>query len=373
VLAAKGGDVWLANWTCPNGETSCANYLVIRDQSTSPTTYQLYLHMAYNSLPVELRTRGAVVNQGQYIGNADDTGYSSGHHLHFHVHTTSTWYWGNSVDIRFDDVSINDGTPRTCYEASSWPSYGTQCADSYISGNVGTNPGTATLSQPANGTVITSPTFKVAGTAADDRGVVKVQVLGRNMGGNWVVMGEPALSGSTFSTDVDVCTGNLKNGLMDIAVRVFDYEGNISVPQGVRSLVKSYNCAPPPPALGTPASAQSAIYSEPNYSGSCKKLSVNNSSAYSSGSFSPVGSLDIASIQVGANVRAIVSDDASLVYDTTDSSGYPVIKGTGRIEGFEVNDPNLADNPIGNDTIVALIVQPKTAPVPKSTASSIPP
>lgn len=368
LLAAKGGDVWMAKWDCPNFATYCSNYLVIRDQSTTPTTYQLYLHMAFDSIPKELRAKGATVMQGQYIGNVDDTGYSSGHHLHFHVHTNATWYWGNSVDISFDDVAINDGEPRTCYEASNWPGYGTGCANSYISSNVGTNPGTATITAPANGAVITTSTVKVTGTTADDRGVVKVQVLGRNMGGDWVVMGEPALSGSSYAADINVCSGNLTNGLMDIAVRVFDYEGNISVPQGVRSIVKSFNCTPPPPAACAPSADQIAIYSEPNYLGVCKKLSVSSSNVYSGSSFSPVGITDIASIQVGANVRAITSD-ASLTYNT---SGYPVISGKGRIQGFEKSDPNLADDPIGSDTIASIIVQPKNLPVAEIDAFTFP-
>lgn len=372
LLAAKGGDVWMASWTCPNGNENCNNYLVIRDQSTSPTTYQLYLHMAYNSIPTELRTKGATVRQGQFIGNVDDTGYSSGHHLHFHVHTNSTWYWGPSVDIRFDDVSVNVGQPRTCYEASRFPAYGTQCADSYVSGNVGTNPGTAKLTAPANGAVITNSIFDVNGTAADDRGVVKVQVIGRNMGGPWVVMDTPSLSNNAFEADVNTCSGGLQNGLVDIAVRVFDYEGNISEPQGVRSIVKSYNCPPPTPAACTPSADQITIYSEPNYLGACKKLNVSNSTVYSGGSFSPVLEKEIASLQVGANVRAFVSD-AAMSYNTTDSSGIPVIGAPGRIEGFEKSDPNLLDNPIGSNTIVSIIVQPKTMWVAEIDAFVFPP
>jgi len=357
LLAAKGGDVWMANWTCPNGDTSCNNFIVIRDQSTTPTTYQLYLHMAYNSIPAELRVKGATVMQGQFIGNVDDTGASTGHHLHFHVHTNSASYWGNSVDIRFDDVSVNDGTPRRCSEASAWPEYGTECSDTYISGNVGANPATAIVTAPANGAVIDLSTFTVTGTAVDDRGVTKIQVIGRNQGGQWVEMGTPATS-SPFSITVDSCSGKLSNGLVDIAVRVFDLEGNISVPQGVRSMIKSYSCTPPAPGACTPTTTQIAIYSEPNYLGVCSKLNTNSDGAYSSGSFGSVGPANIASIQVGSSVRAIVSD-ASLTYYTGDSSGIPIITGSGRIQGFEVSDPNLADDPIGSDTINSIIVQPK--------------
>ncbi|MFU8773624.1 MAG: hypothetical protein ACNA8H_14550, partial [Anaerolineales bacterium] len=52
VYAAKAGRVWLARWDVPNGEkTGAGNYLVLEDTSTNPTTYQLYLHLAYESIP----------------------------------------------------------------------------------------------------------------------------------------------------------------------------------------------------------------------------------------------------------------------------------------------------------------------------------
>ncbi|HMN13109.1 MAG TPA: M23 family metallopeptidase, partial [Bellilinea sp.] len=160
LLAAKGGTVWLANWTCPNGATTCNNYIVIRDDTTDPVTYQLYLHMAQNTIPEELRTRGALVSQGQFIGNVDDTGASTGHHLHFMVHTNSNYWWGNSVDVRFQDVPINDGVPRQCIEAKYWPGYGaTDCMEGewYTSGNRdGTGPYLTMPPLPAttNSTVI---------------------------------------------------------------------------------------------------------------------------------------------------------------------------------------------------------------------------
>ncbi|HZW05191.1 MAG TPA: M23 family metallopeptidase, partial [Anaerolineaceae bacterium] len=113
LVAAKGGTVHFFHDACSNGNDKCTNSLAIEDRSTSPTTYQLYLHLKQGSIPPELRRVGAVVQQGQYIGAVDDTGYSSAHHLHFHVTTGFFTYkggsgeniaWGNSVDIRFSDV-----------------------------------------------------------------------------------------------------------------------------------------------------------------------------------------------------------------------------------------------------------------------------
>ena len=131
LLAAKGGIVKDLHDACGNGTTTCTNYLVLEDQSTSPTTYQIYFHLAYNSIPNELQ-KGVLVRQGQYVGDVDDTGYSTGHHLHYHVTDNLYYYlsdgqplpWGYSVDIRFDDVAENDGTPRTKNEALEYPEYG---------------------------------------------------------------------------------------------------------------------------------------------------------------------------------------------------------------------------------------------------------
>src|SRR3990172_8311504 len=364
LLAAKGGTIKSWYDGCYNGSTTCTNSLVIEDKSTSPTSYQIYFHMAAGSIPAELKHVGTPVMQGQYIGNVDDTGYSSAHPLHFHVTTGLYYYssngqsvpWGSSIDIRFDDVSINDGTPRTCYEASRFPEYGTECQDQYVSGNVGANPGTASLSAPLNGQVITNRYVEIAGTATDNRGVVQVQALARNRDGAWQELTSPT-SSNPFSITADVCSIFLQNGLIDIGVRVWDYEGNISVPQGVRSLVKNYGCTPPPPAACTPAANQIAIYSEPNYSGSCKKLTVDNLSAFSSASFNPVGAADIASIQVGADVRAVASTSALTYY--TDYGNQQIIT-SGRVESFEVSDPNLADNQIGSNTIAGMVVQSKS-------------
>jgi|GEM_PF-1414278 len=138
ISAARGGTVLAAQWHYPNGyedgDCSHANYLVIKDTSTSPTAYALYLHLAQDSVPERLRTIGAPVVHGEFIGRADDTGCSTGNHLHFQVHTAATW-WSTTVDVTFEDVNINGGRPRTCDEANKYPQYGTQCRNSYISGN----------------------------------------------------------------------------------------------------------------------------------------------------------------------------------------------------------------------------------------------
>jgi hypothetical protein len=93
LYASKAGFVWYARWHVENNNhDGLGNYIVIQDPTTSPTTYQLYLHLAKDSIPVDLRERGASVVQGQFIGIADNTGQSSGHHLHFQVHSNPDSY-----------------------------------------------------------------------------------------------------------------------------------------------------------------------------------------------------------------------------------------------------------------------------------------
>jgi murein DD-endopeptidase MepM/ murein hydrolase activator NlpD len=163
VYAARSGRVKYAAWTYVNGNEQNANYLILEDASTVPTTYQVYYHLAQNSIPPELRVAGAPVNQGQFIALADDTGASTGHHLHFHVHTTANSVWGTSVDITFDDVLENGGRPRTCAEAAAFPSYGSECSpgSKLLSGNgTGVTPPAPAVSAPV-GTVRTNlPTFQ---------------------------------------------------------------------------------------------------------------------------------------------------------------------------------------------------------------------
>ncbi|MEW6718513.1 MAG: M23 family metallopeptidase, partial [Chloroflexota bacterium] len=172
--ASKGGKVAYVVWNYPNGyyDGNCnhANYVVVEDTTTSPTTYAVYLHLAENSVPEPLRTRGATVYQGQFLGNVDDTGCSTGHHVHFQVHTSPYAWYGTSVDITFDDVDINGGRPRTPSEASSPSCFPSPCQGRYyyVSGNVTeATPPTGEILMPVSGSAVLSNTLQILGQAED--------------------------------------------------------------------------------------------------------------------------------------------------------------------------------------------------------------
>ncbi len=127
IYASKGGRMWLWKDSVPTcNEYTCSdhqpvgNYVVIRDDSTDPATYQLYLHLKQGSIPEEIKEKNKMIGQGQLIGVVDNTGQSWGHHLHFQVQVPlygDNYYWGRAVDITFDDVDVNGGRPRVI---NSW-------------------------------------------------------------------------------------------------------------------------------------------------------------------------------------------------------------------------------------------------------------
>lgn len=148
VVASKGGYVYHWRDTCANNNKTCMNSITLEDRSTSPWTYQIYLHLANDSIPKTLKQGGIYVSGGQFIGKADNTGPSTGHHLHFMVVEKSTltackyYCFGKAVDITFKDVDINwhqptqGGRPRLESEAQY---YGGQGRRYYTSQNAPTS------------------------------------------------------------------------------------------------------------------------------------------------------------------------------------------------------------------------------------------
>jgi murein DD-endopeptidase MepM/ murein hydrolase activator NlpD len=356
VYAAKGGSVARARWTQENGDpNSPGNYLVLEDRSTSPVTYQLYLHLAKDSIPAQFRVAGAQVRRGQIIGIADDTGVSSGNHLHFMVHTNPSSYWGTSVDITFADVSINGGRPRIQSDLSYCHS-GDVCNStqvSYVSNNFmspDSIPPVGGILEPKTGDIILSPVLHINGWALDENsGLASVKVIG-STGQGWSDISN-SYSTNSFSFDWDMCAGQVPDGPISLALEIRDRASNQTpgLP-GLTHFSKNFACTPPPPAC-VPGASQIALFDQKDYRGECVVLGTGNYQGPSS--LGTLGDNSIVSIQVGANVQATLYQDASL---------------QGRAETFLSNDSNLSDNRIGKKTVSSVRVQSRgttpSVPIP---------
>jgi hypothetical protein len=365
VLAARGGSVVGARWTCVNDDHTCLNYLALEDRSTTPVTTQLYLHLAQNSIPAALRVNGTSVNQGDFLALADNTGMSTGSHLHFMVVANrwqatgygGTYWWGDSVDINFGDVDINGGRPRLCSEVLYTPQYGTQCHPAnqaagitydnwFVSGNRGTIPPTAKLSAPAIYTNVTGSSVTVSGTASGSSGVARIKVIA-NYDNTWKEVG-PEITSNPFTTDVDLCAAGIPNGAVTLALWAWDADGNRStLPQDPRPIQKNSSCPPPVPKCA-PTADQIALFSQPDFLGNCQ---VFNAGKYGSSQLGAVGDNQASSILVGANMMALLYQE-----NYEDS----VMKG--RSEAFLSNDAGLADNRIGVQKVSSLEVKPRVKP-----------
>ena len=340
LYASKAGTVWRAKWDVPNNsETVPGNYLVLMDTSTSPTTYQLYLHLAQDSIPPGLRVQGTYVAQGQFLGIADDTGQSTGHHLHFQVHTNPDSYWGTSIDITFDDVDINGGRPRI----NSDKPYCTRPSDvcnqfrsAYVSGNIihgDTSPPTGDLFEPLTGVTVSAPTVFIEGWASDEgSGLDRVRLIAY-FENAWHEIGNEFTT-NIFSMNWEMCSENVPDGPVSLALKIWDQQGNpaLGLP-GLSHFTKDYSCAPPPLAC-IPGDNQVALFTETDYFGDCLVFGIGN---YPDSSFlGKIGNNNIDSILVGSNVLATL---------------YLNDNYAGRGDTFDQNDSSLNDNLVQNDQV----------------------
>jgi murein DD-endopeptidase MepM/ murein hydrolase activator NlpD len=334
VAAAKAGVVKYAVWQYPDGNTTNTNYLVIEDDTTTPTTFMVYYHLSQNSIPLDLRTPGARVFQGEYIANADDTGASTGNHLHFMVHANPDSYWGTSVDISFDDVSINGGRPRLCSEAENFPSYGTECmpGDRYTSRNGDSAVPTGAITLPSAGTTVTTQVVSVTGWMKDDVQVDHGQLMVKTSA-DWAPIG-PILTGSTFTMPVDLCAAGIPDGNFSLSLVVTDAAGKTSAANtGLVNLVKQYACPLQPPAC-VPGVGQAALYTGQDYQGKCQLLDLGNYATLNS--LPNVQNDQTSSVQLGSRVSLLL---------------YSEVNYGGTQELFQTGDDNLGDNSIGSQTV----------------------
>jgi len=256
LLASKGGTVYASRDSCADGTETCTNYIVIRNVNDG--TYQIYVHMAHGTIPDSL-TNGTTVVRGQYLGDSDDTGYSTSNHVHFML-TNTIWlspnadkyYWGYSIDVRFADVAINNGIPRNCYELNRFGvvNGASQCQDYYVSGNTGAFPATGTVSRPQAGITVavgTNPLMDATATVTDDVRIKAVRMVAK-LNGVWTEIGPlvtQAASGTMYDWDVNLCDAGPLNGPLEVAVRAWDHEGNVSPALDPRTINVDHACPVP--------------------------------------------------------------------------------------------------------------------------------
>jgi hypothetical protein len=352
LYASKAGTVWSFKDTVPNNDHSDVNFIVLRN-ADNPNLYQLYLHLAQNSIPPSLKSIGAHVIQGQLVGVADNTGASTGHHLHFQVQTQPYWpadnpYWGVSVDITFNEVGIYGGRPRRTYEYDE-EICGGYCVDgllTYISANTlkgDLTPPVGDFTGISMGQIVDTRTINMSGWASDaDSGLYSGQLRALYKGA-WHNLGAPF--GSTFTYNWDLCSidNPVPDGVVSVGLRLYDWDGNWAEYAGLKHFIKDFDCPPIDPPC-TPTADQITVFEDTDHAGGCVVFNMGN---YPDGqALGAIGENDAASILVGSNVQATLYSEANY---------------HGHGETFLSGDNNFSDNLIGLDTLSSLKVGSRTA------------
>lgn len=353
LYASKPGTVWSYRddvptcWDYHCDNQGSGNYIVLKDTSTEPDSYQLYLHLAEGSIPAELRQIGAPVGQGQFLGMADNTGASYGHHVHFHVFTVPTSaYWGVSVDITFNDVDINGGRPRAWVDVDPENEYCTpdDYCDDYRTVYTSKNPmdwtlPTGKLTAPYDWLVAKGSVISISGTFSDSGVGVKSAQLMAYYDNTWHEIG-PSFTTTPFGYTFDLCAAGIPDGPFSLGLRLVDYAGNINPLADLVHLQKDFACpeAALPIFACMPGANEVALYATTGWQGLCQKFPVGT---YTGTGLGIVGDNNTAALQVGANIQATLYVDSDL---------------EGRAETFWQDDGNLVDNLVGVDKVSALQV-----------------
>jgi len=348
VHAAKGGRVYKAAWSYENGNPMYTNLLVLEDTTTEPTTYQLYMHLAQDSIPIEFREKGAYVGQGQFIGVADDTGVSSGNHLHFHVHTNPASYWGHSVDITFEDVLINGGRPRNkgdlkyCLNDAVYQDVCDETSYTYTSRNF-PNPDyilpNGDITSPAYGATVTSNNLEIEGWANDEgTGIKSVQIIAKHSG-QWQSISE-VMTTTQFTKVWDLCKNQVPDGPVSLALEIQDnYFNQAEGLPGFTNFLKDFSC-PPQSLPCQPSKDEIALFSETDFVGECVMLGIGDHKT--SESLGNVGENNTESVLVGSDVMPTLFMNQDL---------------SGRGDTILTNDSNLSNDRIGANTVSSVKVQ----------------
>jgi hypothetical protein len=370
IYASKAGTVWTFEDSVIDCNHEEVNFLVLRNND-NPANFQLYLHLSQDSIPDALKVIGAPVAQGQFIGRADNTGASTGSHLHFQLQGQPYWptgnpYWAVAKDMIFSDVNIYGGHPRREWEED--PEYcqgsdGDDICDEYgrlpyVSGNYpsgDSTPPTGGLSGITLGQVVDRQMLTVSGWGDDSGSGLASMQLTAFYNSAWHDIGSPITADFTYTWDLCDPNAAVPDGLVSVALNVYDRAGNVLWLAGLNHFTKDYTCPIPPPAC-LPGPDQVTLFEGLDYTEGCVRFGIGN---YANGdALSPLGSDDVASILVGSNVSATL---------------YSEVNYGGHSQTLIYSDSNLSDNLVPADRLSALRVASRAslpvAPVPVSPAA----
>jgi hypothetical protein len=372
IRAAKAGTVWSFKDTVVDCDHTSVNFIVLRNND-NPDNYQLYLHLSHDSIPDELKHVGAPVAQGQFIGRVDNTGNSTGSHLHFQLQGKPYWpseepYWAGAKDIVFSDVNIYSGHPRREWEVDSeycqGPDGDTICDEygriNYLSGNYPSGDGippTGGLSGIALGQVVDAQTVTVNGWGDDEGTGLDYMQLTAFYNNAWHDIGNHFTTDFTYTWDLCDPNTAIPNGLVSLGLNVYDKAGNVLWQAGLSYFIKDYACPVPPPAC-LPGSEQVTLFEGLDYSEGCVIYNMGNYATPDA--LTPLGNDNAASILVGSNVMATL---------------YSEVNYTGHSQTLLDSDHYLSDNLVPADRLSSLRVWLRQdlpfAPISISPASGI--
>jgi len=370
--AAKAGTVWGFKDTVVDCDHTDVNFIVLRNND-NPANFQLYLHLSQDSIPDELKHIGAQVAQGQFLGRADNTGNSTGSHLHFQVQGQPYWpadnpYWAVAKDMVFSEVNIYGGHPRREWEVDSEYCQGPDgdfiCDEygrmTYVSANYPSGdsfPPSGGLSGITLGQVVESQTVTLSGWGEDVGTGVDYMQLAAFYNNAWYNIGDPFTDDFTYTWDLCNPGATIPDGMVSVALNVYDQAGNVSWEEGISHFIKDYVCQIPPPEC-IPGPEQVTLFEGVDYSEACVKFGLGNYA--NGGALAPMGNDDAASILVGSNVMATLYSEENYA---------------GHSQTLLNADHNLADNLVPVDRLSSLRVWLRQdlplAPISLSPASGI--
>jgi hypothetical protein len=358
IYAAKAGTVWSFDDTVEDCDHSAVNFLVLQNLD-NPSIFQLYLHLSQDSIPAELKVIGAPVAQGQFIARADNTGASTGSHLHFQIEGQPYWpsanpYWAVSRDVVFDEVDIYGGHPRREWEKDS--EYCQDAGDNYLCNEFGRAtylsmnypsgdiyPPSGILYGVLTGDVVSSRWLTMSGWANDvGTGVDYIQLMAF-YNNSWQEIGPELNSPFTYSWDLCDVAATIPDGPVSVAMNIFDNAGNAAILTGIAHFSKNYTCPSPPPAC-LPDINQVTLFEEADYGGGCVKFNLGD---YPDGNaLNPLGNDDAGSILIGSNVVATLYSEQNY---------------GGHSETIINHDNTLLGNLVFNDSLSSMRVAAQAA------------